>query len=32
MVHAGIGTLPVVHFGTPEKKKEKYLPKFASAE
>jgi hypothetical protein len=29
--HAGIGTLPIVYFGTPEQKA-KYLPKFASAE
>jgi alkylation response protein AidB-like acyl-CoA dehydrogenase len=29
--HAGIGTLPIVYFGT-EAQKEKYLPKLASAE
>ena len=29
--HAGIGTLPIVFFGTEEQKK-KYLPKLASAE
>src|SRR5215475_1348939 len=29
--HAGIGTLPIVYFGTGEQKK-KYLPKLASAE
>ncbi len=29
--HAGIGTLPLVYFGTPEQKK-KYLAKLASAE
>src|SRR3979411_2549766 len=29
--HAGIGTLPIVYFGTEEKKK-KYLPKLASGE
>jgi len=29
--HAGIGTLPIVYFGTAEQKK-KYLPKLASAE
>jgi|HubBroStandDraft_6_1064221.scaffolds.fasta_scaffold66686_4 alkylation response protein AidB-like acyl-CoA dehydrogenase len=29
--HAGIGTLPIVYFGTEEQKK-KYLPKLASAE
>lgn len=29
--HAGIGTLPIVFFGTEEQKK-KYLPKFATAE
>ncbi len=29
--HSGIGTLPIVYFGTPEQKK-KYLPKFATAE
>lgn len=29
--HAGIGTLPIVYFGTPEQKA-KYLPKFATAE
>jgi alkylation response protein AidB-like acyl-CoA dehydrogenase len=29
--HAGIGTLPIVYFGT-EEQKEKYLPKLASAE
>ncbi len=29
--HAGIGTLPIVYFGTPEQKA-KYLPKFAAAE
>ncbi len=31
MGHTGIGTLPVVYFGTEEQKK-KYLPKFASGE
>jgi len=31
MGHTGIGSLPVVYFGTPEQKK-KYLPKFASGE
>ncbi len=31
MGHTGIGTLPVVYFGTAEQKK-KYLPKFASGE
>jgi butyryl-CoA dehydrogenase len=31
MGHCGIGTLPVVYFGTPEQK-QKYLPKFASGE
>lgn len=30
-VHAGIGSLPIVLFGTPEQKK-RYLPKIASAE
>lgn len=29
--HTGIGTLPIVYFGTEEQKKE-YLPKFANAE
>lgn len=29
--HAGIGTLPIVYYGTDEQK-EKYLPKFATAE
>lgn len=29
--HTGIGTLPIVYFGTPEQK-EKYLPKLASGE
>lgn len=29
--HTGIGTLPVLYFGTPEQK-EKYLPKLAKAE
>ncbi len=29
--HAGIGTIPIVYFGTEEQKK-KYLPKIASAE
>jgi hypothetical protein len=29
--HAGIGTLPIVYFGTEEQKK-KYLPKLATAE
>src|ERR1700735_3505130 len=29
--HAGIGTLPIVYFGTEEQKK-KYLPQLASAE
>ena len=29
--HTGIGTLPIVYFGTPEQKK-KYLPKFVTAE
>ncbi|HYG97854.1 MAG TPA: acyl-CoA dehydrogenase family protein [Terriglobales bacterium] len=29
--HTGIGTLPIVYFGTEEQKK-KYLPKFASGE
>jgi alkylation response protein AidB-like acyl-CoA dehydrogenase len=31
MGHTGIGTLPVVYFGTEEQKR-KYLPKFASGE
>jgi alkylation response protein AidB-like acyl-CoA dehydrogenase len=31
MGHTGIGTLPVVYFGTAEQKK-RYLPKFASGE
>ena len=31
MGHTGIGTLPVLYFGTPDQKK-KYLPKFASGE
>jgi alkylation response protein AidB-like acyl-CoA dehydrogenase len=31
MAHNGIGTLPIVFFGTPEQK-EKYLPKLANAE
>lgn len=31
MGHTGIGTLPIVYFGTPEQKK-KYLPKLASGE
>jgi alkylation response protein AidB-like acyl-CoA dehydrogenase len=31
MGHTGIGTLPIVYFGTAEQKK-KYLPKFASGE
>jgi alkylation response protein AidB-like acyl-CoA dehydrogenase len=31
MGHTGIGTLPVVYFGTAEQKR-KYLPKFASGE
>jgi butyryl-CoA dehydrogenase len=31
MGHTGIGTLPIVYFGTPEQK-QKYLPKFASGE
>ena len=31
MGHTGIGTLPVVYFGTPAQKN-KYLPKFASGE
>jgi alkylation response protein AidB-like acyl-CoA dehydrogenase len=31
MAHTGIGTLPIVYFGTEEQKK-KYLPKFASGE
>jgi alkylation response protein AidB-like acyl-CoA dehydrogenase len=31
MGHTGIGTLPIVYFGTEEQKK-KYLPKFASGE
>ena len=31
MGHTGIGTLPIVYFGTDEQKK-KYLPKFASGE
>jgi alkylation response protein AidB-like acyl-CoA dehydrogenase len=31
MAHSGIGTLPIVYFGTPQQK-EKYLPKLASAE
>src|SRR4051794_3441147 len=29
--HTGIGTLPIVYFGTPEQKR-KYLPKLATAE
>jgi len=29
--HTGIGTLPIVYFGTPEQK-QKYLPKFATGE
>ena len=29
--HAGIGTLPIVYFGTPEQKR-KYLPKLATGE
>ncbi len=29
--HAGIGTLPIVYFGTPEQK-QKYLPRLATAE
>lgn len=29
--HTGIGTLPVIYFGTPQQKK-KYLPKFATGE
>ena len=29
--HAGIGTLPIVYFGTEEQKK-KYLPKLATGE
>ena len=29
--HTGIGTLPIVYFGTPEQKK-KYLPKFVTGE
>ncbi len=29
--HAGIGTLPIVYFGTPEQK-QKYLPKLATGE
>jgi alkylation response protein AidB-like acyl-CoA dehydrogenase len=31
MAHTGIGTLPIVYFGTEEQKR-KYLPKFASGE
>jgi alkylation response protein AidB-like acyl-CoA dehydrogenase len=31
MGHTGIGSLPVVYFGTPEQKR-RYLPKFASGE
>lgn len=31
MCHTGIGTLPILYFGTPEQK-EKYLPKLASGE
>ena len=31
MGHTGIGTLPIVYFGTEEQKK-KYLPKFATGE
>jgi alkylation response protein AidB-like acyl-CoA dehydrogenase len=31
MGHTGIGTLPIVYFGTPEQKA-KYLPKFATGE
>ena len=31
MGHTGIGTLPIVYFGT-EAQKKKYLPKFASGE
>jgi len=31
MAHTGIGSLPIVYFGTPEQKK-KYLPKFATGE
>ncbi len=31
MGHTGIGTLPIVYFGTEEQKK-KYLPKLASGE
>src|SRR5262249_107893 len=31
MAHNGIGTLPIVYFGTPEQK-QKYLPKLANAE
>lgn len=31
MGHTGIGSLPIVYFGTPEQKK-RYLPKFASGE
>jgi alkylation response protein AidB-like acyl-CoA dehydrogenase len=31
MAHNGIGTLPIVFFGTPEQK-QKYLPKLANAE
>ena len=31
MAHTGIGTLPIVHFGTKEQK-EKYLPKLATGE
>ena len=31
MGHTGIGTLPIVYFGTPDQKR-KYLPKFASGE
>ncbi len=29
--HSGIGTLPIVHFGTPEQK-QKYLPRLATGE
>ncbi|MEP6653359.1 MAG: acyl-CoA dehydrogenase family protein [Myxococcales bacterium] len=31
MAHTGIGTLPIVYFGT-EEQKQRYLPKFASGE
>ena len=31
LVHTGMGTLPIVYFGTEEQKR-KYLPRFASGE